>query len=378
MASEGFKMWDVEDERFWWLALSRVPGVGPVTYLRLIKIFGHPRAVFQAPKGELVSLGKIGSSVAEAIGGFRGKEEILRELDRMDKLGIRMVVQGRPGYPKLLAAIPDPPPVLFVRGEILPQDDVAVAIVGSRAASQQGLRFTHRLARELAAAGVTIVSGMARGIDSEAHRGALAAGGRTLAVLGSGLNVIYPSENKELFFKIMGQGAVVSEYGLDVKPDAVHFPARNRIISGLSLGVTIVEAAPQSGSLITARLALEQGREVFAVPGHADSMRSKGTNRLIRQGAKLVECAQDILEDLAPMVGRLELGEKLETEAKKAHLTQEEARILSLLDEEEMQIDELVEKGGMSPAQTASVLLQLELKGLVIQLSGKRFQRCDG
>ena len=371
-------MWDITDERFWFLALARVPGVGPVTYLRLIKGLGHPKAVFEASREELVEKGRVGPSVADAIGRFQGKDEILRELERMDKLGIRMLVQGRPGYPRLLAAIPDPPPVLFVRGEILPQDDVAVAIVGSRAASQQGLRFTHRLARELAAAGVTIVSGMARGIDSEAHRGALAAGGRTIAVLGSGLNVIYPSENKDLFFKIMRQGAVVSEYGLDVKPDAVHFPARNRIISGLSLGVTIVEAAPQSGSLITARLALEQGREVFAVPGHADSMRSKGTNRLIRQGAKLVECAQDILEELAPMVGKVEIVERPEAGLEKVELSEEEARILSILGEEELQIDELVERSGMNPAKTASILLQLELKGLVMQLSGKRFQRCDG
>lgn len=367
----------LEDERFWWLALSKVPGVGPVTFLKLLRAFGSPRAVFLASKEDVIKLERVSSAVAHALVEFRvPRDELLRELDRMDRFGIRMLTYGCQEYPALLAAIPDPPPILFIRGRIVAEDRVAVAIVGSRAASQQGLRVTYRLARELAGAGVTVVSGMARGIDSEAHKGALEGGGRTIAVLGCGLNVIYPPENKDLFLKIVENGAVVSEYSLDVGPSAVHFPTRNRIISGLSLGVTVVEAAPKSGSLITARLALEQGREVFAVPGHVDSMRSRGTNRLLKQGAKLVECARDILEELAPMVGGLRPLPS-EEERPPQELSEEEKAVLSMIQNDGMHMDEIVEKTGMSPAKVSEVLLHLEFKGLVIQLPGKWFQRTD-
>lgn len=368
------------EERFWWLALSKVPGVGPVTFLKLLQRFGSPRAVFQAPLESLTRLERVGPAVAGAILGFRERDQVLRELERLDGLGVRMILYGSQEYPPGLAAIADPPPILFVRGEILPQDRAAVAIVGSRAASQQGLRVTHRIARELAMAGITVVSGMARGIDSEAHRGALAAAGRTIAVLGCGPNVIYPPENRELFFRIVEHGAVVSEYSLDVGPDAVHFPSRNRIISGLCLGVTIVEAAPQSGSLITARLALEQGREVFAVPGHVDSMRSRGTNRLIREGARLVESARDILEELAPLLeawGRPEIQREQELAVQEEPLSQEEEQLLLLVGEEETHIDELIRRSGWAPSMTTSLLLQLELKGRIRQLPGKRFARCS-
>lgn len=367
------------EERFWWLALSKVGGVGPMIFLRLLQKFGSPREVFQASYQSLTQLDRVGPALAQAIVEFSKQEEVLRELERLDRLKIRMVLYNTPDYPPQLANIPDPPPILFVKGQILPQDQAAVAIVGSRAASQQGLAVTRRLARELAGAGITVVSGMARGIDSEAHRGALAGGGRTIAVLGCGPNVIYPPENRELFSRITEQGAVVSEYSLDVKPDAVHFPSRNRIISGLCLGVTVVEAAPQSGSLITARLALEQGREVFAVPGHVDSMRSRGTNRLIREGARLVETAQDILEELRPALEgwiRPKPEPSVEGLQDKKDLSTEEEKILGMLEEEEqIHIDVLILKSGFPPSKISSLLLQMELKGLVRQLPGKRFVR---
>ncbi len=359
--------------------MSKVPGVGPLIFLRLLEKFGSPRNVFQASFESLTRLERIGPTLARSILDFSGQDEVEKELDRLDQLGVKMLLYKSPEYPALLANIPDPPPIVFVRGQILPQDSTAVAIVGSRAASQQGLAVTRRLARELACAGITVVSGMARGIDSEAHRGALSAGGRTIAVLGCGLNIIYPPENRELFFRIMDHGAVLSEYSLDVGPDAVHFPSRNRIISGLCLGVTVVEAAPQSGSLITARLALEQGREVFAVPGHVDSMRSRGTNRLIKQGAKLVESVQDILEELGPALGTwsgMPTNSRQEQLQVDETLSPEEQKLLSVLEDEQTHIDSIIMKSGFPPSKTSFLLLQLELKGKIRQLPGKRFTRC--
>lgn len=371
---------DEVEERHWWLALSKVPGVGPFTFIKLVQSMGSPKAVFQASSEALARIERVGPRLAGAILSFRGHEQVSRELDRMDRMGVRMLLWGTQQYPPSLAAIPDPPPILFVRGEILEQDRAAVALVGSRAASQQGLRVTQRIARELARAGVTVVSGLARGIDSEAHKGALAEGGRTIAVLGCGLNVIYPPENRDLFFRILEHGAVVSEYSLDEGPHAVHFPSRNRIISGLCLGVTIVEAAPQSGSLITARLALEQGREVFAVPGHVDSMRSRGTNRLIKEGARLVESAADILEELAPLLeacGRPKAVPQETTDVKEEPLSLEETKLLSMMGDQEMHIDELIQASGMGSSVVTACLLQLELKGRIRQLPGKRFERCS-
>ena len=362
---------------FWWLALGRVPGVGSMTFLKLLQRFGSPEAVFRAPLRSLLEVERVGRRVAEAILAFRDRGEVESELSRMDRLGIEMILYGREPYPPALAAIPDPPPYLFVRGKIVPEDRAAVAIVGSRAASQYGLKTTYRIARDLAGTGITVVSGLARGIDSEAHRGALAGGGRTIAVMGSGLNVIYPPENRELFDRVAERGAVVSEYPLDAEPDAAHFPTRNRIISGMCLGTAIVEAAPKSGSLITAQLALEQGREVFAVPGSVDSMRSRGTHHLIRQGACLVETAQDILDELGPLLDpRVVRPEQVAPPpAPEEPLSVEEDRLLGLLREEPMHIDELSRECGLSPSSVSVALLQLELKGRVRQLPGKLFVR---
>jgi DNA processing protein len=361
----------------WWLALGRVPGVGPATFVKLVQSLGSPEAVFRAPQRSLLAMDRVGPKVAHAIAAYRDDGWPDREVARMEAMGVRMVTFGSEEYPPALGAIPDPPPYLFVRGRLCPEDRIALAIVGSRAASQYGLKATFRMAREVASRGITVVSGMARGIDSEAHRGALAAGGRTVAVLGSGLNVIYPPENRELFVRIAEHGAVVTEYPLDTQPEAVHFPARNRIISGMCLGTTIVEAAPKSGSLITAGLALEQGREVFAVPGSVDSMRSRGTHQLIRDGAHLVESAGDILEilgsslrawGLAPPAGQ-------PTPAPHEPLSAQEEATLACLGDEPVHIDTLMRQGGMGASEASCALLQLELKGRVKQLPGKWFLR---
>jgi len=282
-------------------------------------------------------------------------------------------------YPENLLAVDDRPAFLYARGK-LDKDDINLAIVGSRIASAYGKYTTERVSRELAQKGITIVSGMARGVDSAAHRGALAAHGRTIAVLGSGLDIIYPPENKSLFTQIAENGAVVSEFPLGTPPLANNFPARNRIISGMSYGVLVVEAGEKSGSLITARLALEQGREVFAVPGSIDAATSRGANKLIKEGAKLIENVDDILEEIIPQLEKTkpamaatERRVKSETHRKEIDLTSLEKQIISFISNEKIHADEIIAESKLPPADVLSALFSLELKGLVVQHPGKHF-----
>lgn len=301
---------------------------------------------------------------------------------------IRKITISDSEYPKNLKNIYDPPLLLYVNGELLPQDETAVALVGSRRASHYGLETCERLAYELAIRGVTIVSGMARGIDSAAHRGALKARGRTIAVLGSGHNDIYPPENEKLYEEITKSGAVVSEFENDAPPLPRNFPKRNRIISGLSLGVVVVEAAKNSGALITANLAAEQGRDVFAIPGKISSQTSSGTNELIKDGARLVQSAEDILEELSiheikPISGenkeKMDEGIKKKTKAYIYNsLTDDERKIYKILSDEPVYIDEVLDKAGLDPQMASKVLLNLELKSLIKELPGKLFVRKNG
>jgi len=271
-----------------------------------------------------------------------------------------------PDYPPNLREIHDPPPFLFVCGALLPRDAVAVALVGSRNVSAYGLRLTRELTEGLVRYGITVVSGLARGTDAAAHWTALRTGGRTVAVMGSGIDVVYPSEHHALFQAIPGQGAVVTELFMGAQPDAENFPNRNRIISGMALGTVIVEAAEKSGSLITATLAAEQGREVFAVPG-AVGERTRGTHRLIRDGAKLTECAEDIVEEIAPqLLARVPVAAPVD-------LDDEEARILECMRHETLHIDAIIARSARPAATVLHVLLGLELKGVVQQLPGKYF-----
>jgi DNA processing protein len=373
------KMTDHSNHRaYWWLALGKVPGVGLLTYHRLLERFGRPEAVFQAPPEALRTVDRLGARLAQEIGAFDHASVLNTELSRLDALNVRVITLEDPEYPPLLAQILQPPPYLYVKGALGAGANPVVAVVGSRAASVYGLRVAYRLARELAACGMIVISGMARGVDAEAHKGALAGGGKTIAVLGSGINVIYPPENRRLYTRIVAQGAVISEFALDAEPDAGHFPLRNRIISGMSIGVVIVEAAPNSGSLITARLALEQGREVFAVPGSVDSVRSRGTHHLLRQGACLVESAEDIVNELSGVLQRWELYRPARPQEsdEEPGLSVEERRLLTLLQgEDPVHIDELIRRGKVTPAAANAVLLQLELKGKIRQLSGKFFVR---
>ncbi|MCE5333501.1 MAG: DNA-processing protein DprA [Desulfobacteraceae bacterium] len=303
------------------------------------------------------------------------------ELKNLADRRIQIICLGDEDYPSNLSEIPDPPAVLFSTGRIEPRDLVSIAVVGSRSASPAGLLFTSRLCSDLVLSGVTVVSGFALGIDSAAHRGAIRAGGRTLAVLGCGLDVGYPSVNEDLGREIAGSGALLTEFPLGTPPLPGHFPARNRIISGLSLGVLVVEAAEKSGSLITARLALEQGREVFAVPGMAQGCRSAGVNRLLKQGAKLVEDVEDVLAEIRPLIrtGVLCAGQREEGASTVEHggLCSEGMGLIRFLDQDPKHIDQLAHEAKISVQRAAALLLELELQGLVAQLPGKYFI-CSG
>ena len=296
---------------------------------------------------------------------------------------IRKITPNDAEYPKNLRNIHTPPKQLYVNGTLLEQDEMAVAIVGSRRASVYGLETSERLGFELAMRGVTVVSGMAIGIDSASHRGALKAKGRTIAVMGSGHGFIYPPQNKKMYGEIVATGAVITEYENDVEPFPGQFPARNRIISGLSLGVVVVEAAKNSGALITANFAAEQGRTVFAVPGKVSSSTSSGTNELIKDGACLIQSVDDILEELsiaeidpAAEKGRGALDDKISAQTKAYiynSLTDDERKVYKNLSDEPIHLDEIMEKSGIEHAKASKVLLNLELKKLIAQLPGKQF-----
>jgi DNA processing protein len=365
-----------------WFALRAVPGIGDALLCRLVQSFGSPDAVLHAPHDALTQVDGVGSSLAKAIRQGPGAEDLRsidRELKALERLPIRVLTILDPDYPARLKTIHDPPPLLSVSGALSEADHHAVAIVGTRHATPAGRIVTEQLSRGLAAAGLTVVSGLARGIDGAAHRSALEAGGRTVAVLGCGIDRTYPPEHLSLRKKIEGQGAVLSELPLGAYPYAQHFPKRNRIISGLSLGLVVVEAALQSGSLITARLAAEQGREVFAVPGSVQSEQSRGTNGLIRQGAKLVEQAGDIIEELLPQMEPAFRARLEESRAALTHRVQSvmpvlddaESALYRLLSPEPVHIDELIVKTGLPAAQVTSLLLALELRGAIRQLPGR-------
>ena len=279
-----------------WLRLALVPGVGTAHFIRLLARFRTPSHVFEAPRGMVADL--VGAKLADRIRQYADTNEAAGQEAAMEEWGASLITLENPRYPLRLAEIYDPPLLLFVRGSLPADQEPYVALVGTRRASPYGIRLADRLARELAARGITVVSGMAMGIDAAAHRGALEAGGRTVAVLGCGVDVVYPPQNAQLMEDIAARGAVLSQFPMGMQPSKGHFPYRNRIISGMSLGTVVVEAPLTSGALITARQAAEQGREVFAVPGQAGTQNAEGPHALIREGAKLVERVEDILVEL--------------------------------------------------------------------------------
>lgn len=371
-----------------WVALGLVPGVGPRRFGALLNRFKSLEAVWEAGEPELAAMREIGPAVAGAIAASRGKVDPEAEIERARVAGARIICWDDGDYPELLKRIYDPPPLLYVKGKLPPSGSPAAAVVGSRRPSGYGLKVAETLARDLVARGVVVVSGMARGIDSAAHRGALGAGGPTVAVLGSGIDVVYPSENRGLYQRIALSGAVVSEFPTGTRPLSGNFPARNRIISGLSLGTVVVEAAEGSGSLITVDFALEQGREVFAVPGPVNSPTSHGPHRLIKQGACLVESAADILEELglapaksaaaAPLKEPAASGPatsppRLAASTANPPLTPPEASVLGRMGPLEASVDEIARAAGLPAQEAGAALIMLEIRGLVRSLPGGRY-----
>ncbi len=362
-----------------WIALNSADGVGKVLYKRLLLRFGSPEKVFAARDGELAQVEGMGARALRGIKGFNGWDKAENEAEKARALGAEIITFTDPRYPQNLKEIHDPPPYLYVRGELNAGDKISVAMVGSRNASHYGLSETRRIAAELSAKGITVVSGGARGIDTEAHRGALSGGGRTIAVLGCGIDITYPRENGELFKKIATSGAVVTEYPVGTPPDKTNFPPRNRIISGISLGVIVMEAAKDSGSLITAAYSVEQNREVYALPGNVSADNSRGVNSLIKKGAKLIEGPGDVLEDLFPyMKGylkdlALDYGDAPERPAVMPQLAPDEAAVYGNVSLEPVHVDVIAEKTGFPVSRILSLLLDMELKGLVRQISGMKY-----
>lgn len=358
------------------LRLSLVSGIGPRLRQVLLERFGSPAAIFAASQSDLRSVPGIGTKLASAIRQAREEIDVAAEMEFCRKHRVNIVPLGGAGYPRSLEEIPDPPGVLFVRGSIESRDALSIAIVGSRHATRYGLMVAERLAGSLSRAGLTIISGLARGIDAAAHRGALAAGGRTIAVLGSGVLNIYPPEHAELAGEIIAHGAVAGEAPVRSAPLSGSFPQRNRLISGMSLGVVVIEAALQSGALITARHAMEQGREVFAVPGPIDSRTSRGCHRLIRDGAKLVETADDVLEELGPLVAaaKRDDGPPVYHPAELL-LNDAEQRILAAVGTNATAIDQVIADCGLSTPQVLSTLSVLEMRRLIKRLSGNYVAR---
>lgn len=358
------------------MRLSLVPGVGPRLRKALIERFETPAAVLAAAPSQLREVPGIGAKLCQAIARANETIDVAAERELCRQHGIQIVIDSQAPYPRPLREIHDPPGLLYLKGNLLPRDEIAVAIVGSRHATQYGLAQAERLGGSLARAGLTIISGLARGIDAAAHRGAMAAGGRTIAVLGSGLLNIYPPEHKALAEEVAAAGALLSESAPRGEPLAGVFPQRNRIISGMSLGVIVVEAALASGALITARHAMEQGRDVFAVPGRIDSRMSHGCHRLIRDGARLVESADDVLEELQPLVAATTKadGQTIHHPAELL-LNEPEQQVLAAIETQATSIDQVVVASGLPTPQVLATISVLEMRRLIRRLGGNSVMR---
>ena len=355
------------DRKAFWVGLSLVPGIGPAKFRRLVESLGSPEAAWRARPAHLAEAG-LDRRAIESVVAARAKVDLEREMERLHRLQVQVLTLEEEEYPASLRNIADPPPILYLKGQLLPQDELAVAVVGTRMATVYGRQATEQFVRGLAENGVTVVSGLARGIDTIAHRTALEAGGRTLAVLGSGIDIIYPGENRRLAGEIAERGALISEFALGTQPDGINFPRRNRIISGLSPLCLVIEAGDTSGALITAEFALEQGKEVFAVPGNIFSPASRGPNRLIFDGAKPACDLRDLLEAL-----KLETMVDHQESTSAAPETDAEAAVLRCLGHEPLHIDDIRRAVCLPTSVVSSSLTMLELKGLARQAGGMNY-----
>jgi DNA processing protein len=378
------------DKKKYWIALSMVPGVGAISFRKLLNAFESPEQVFAASESSLKAVPGLAEKTIRNILRFGFPDSVKKELDAIERERVHLLTLDDSNYPEQLRNIFDPPPVLYVKGRLPRPHEVMIAVVGSRKSSTYGRNVAESLCRELSLKGVTLVSGMARGIDSAAHRGTLKADGETIAVLGCGVNIIYPPENSRLYHEILERGAIISELSISAKPDRGNFPARNRIISGMSMGTVVVEAGLRSGALITADMALEQGRDVFAVPGNINSACSQGTNRLLKQGAELVEHADDVLNAL-PVEICQECHQKLQEEldfssaptnraspaqdTEIASLHDHEKLVFQQLGQEPLHIDDIGVRTHLPSATVSASLIVLEMKNLIRQSAGKMFSR---
>ena len=367
-----------------WLHLVLTPEIGSRRGKSLLERFKTPKDILEASLDDIAEVENVGLEVAKKIVEGRKRVDLGHQIKLIERNNVRLIPSDSEAYPSNLKSIYDPPLVLFVKGEILPQDYFSIAIVGTRLASFYGRTMSEKLSGQLAEKGFTIVSGGARGIDTFSHKAALRAKGRTLAVLGCGLDITYPPDNKKLFDEIAEHGALISEFPLCTEPEKGNFPMRNRIISGLSLGVVVIEAPHKSGALITVTHANEQGREVFSVPGHADSFVSKGTNQLLREGAKLVESADDIIEELEPIlrskIKEFKINQPIPLQEKQIfpinpELTEEEAKVYGLFSSGPLDLDDIIDRSQLSVGVASAMLTMLELKKLVKQSPGKIFAK---
>ncbi len=354
------------------VSLNLIPQIGSVCLEKLLGCFSKPEDIFNSNARNLTAI--VGQKIAEGIASFDHKR-LEKDLFLAKETGVKIITLFDQDYPQVLKEIPASPIVLYVLGSITQDDNLAVGIVGSRCASYYGLNSTEKFSIELASYGITIVSGLARGVDTCAHRAALKAKARTIAVMGSGFNHIYPEENTDLVKDIALCGAVISEFPMDTMPLPSNFPRRNRLISGLSKGILITEAARNSGALITADFALEQGRDVFALPGRIDSGNSAGTNKLLKQGAKLVTCCQDILEELNLTVAVNTEKPKNQAVKQEVNCTEEENILYNCISQKAVAIDDLVEKTSLPSNRILSLILKLQFKKLIKELPGKQFMR---
>lgn len=365
------------DSREAFVALNMIEHIGPIRVRQLLQHFSDAPSILKATKHELAGVHGIGQETAETIAGWEKTVDLGGELQRIRDYGCHILTQQDDGYPELLRQIYDPPIVLYVKGNLSAKEKNSVAMVGSRMTTHYGLESARKLSYQLAYLGITVISGGARGIDTAAHQGALSAKGRTVAVLGNGINIVFPAENAELFERIAGNGAVITQFPFNRKADKQSFPIRNRIVAGMALGTVVVEANLSSGALITANFAVDYGRQVFAVPGRIDSPRSKGCHELIKKGAKLCEGAEDVLSEfeyLFPPSNRIPSASGAGILPALA-LSESEQIVYETLGEEEKGIDELIQRSGL-PSSTVSVsLLSLEMKRLIKQLPGKVFSR---
>lgn len=358
------------------LILNAVAGLTTLQVKRLLAAFGSAERVLNAPPKDLENVAQLSALAAEKIFKFDRDGFLRKEEEHISRHGVSIVTLQDSAYPACLKNIPDPPVVLYIKGKLPSESEPAIAIVGSRQATRYGHRTAETISRQLAALGITVISGLARGIDTCAHEGCLAAGGKTIAVLGCGLCHVYPPENKKLLARIALTGAVISEFAMPTEPMPYFFPRRNRIISGLALGVLVVEAAKKSGALITARTALEQGKDVFAIPGKVDEPSSEGTNQLIKEGAKLITTAHDVVEGLAGELRRtVETVVAPQQKPDSLSLTEEETKIYMALNSQPVYIDDLASSAVMPIPQLMDILLKLEIKHYINRLPGRYFVR---